>query len=194
MVKFDAFFFFFFFFDAFFFNGIFNFFLPSRFYSPHFFPIHPSTVSHPIPPFHPPISTRMSPCPTPHTTWPLNVLEPPVSWGLGESSLIEHRPSIPLLYMCWGLRSAGICCLYTLFTVGGGHTHVIMPFGNQRTAHGNHFPSSTMWFWKSNSGLQAWQQVALTTEQSHWPSKAIRNRLHIYNSDKYVPEIDQNNF
>jgi hypothetical protein len=39
---------------------------------------------------------------TTHPMWPLNSLEPPVSWGLGASSIIEHRPSSPLLYVCWG--------------------------------------------------------------------------------------------
>jgi hypothetical protein len=39
---------------------------------------------------------------TPHPTWPLNSLGSPVSWGLGTSSLNEHRPGIPLLYVCWG--------------------------------------------------------------------------------------------
>ena len=45
------------------------------------------------------------PIPPPHThthTWPLNSLGPPVAWGLSVSSLIEHRPGSPLLYMCWG--------------------------------------------------------------------------------------------
>jgi hypothetical protein len=36
---------------------------------------------------------------TPHPTWPLNSLWLPVYWGLVTSSLIEHRPSSPLLYM-----------------------------------------------------------------------------------------------
>jgi hypothetical protein len=40
--------------------------------------------------------------PLPHPTWPLNSLGPPVSWGLGASSLSEHRPGSPLLYVCWG--------------------------------------------------------------------------------------------
>jgi hypothetical protein len=38
----------------------------------------------------------------PHPTWPQNSLGPPVSWGLGASSLNEHRPWSPLLYVCWG--------------------------------------------------------------------------------------------
>jgi hypothetical protein len=37
-----------------------------------------------------------------HPTWTLNSLGPPVSWGLGGSSLNEHRPSSPLLYVLWG--------------------------------------------------------------------------------------------
>jgi hypothetical protein len=44
----------------------------------------------------------MYPIPNTYPTRPLNSLEPPVSWGLGTSSLTEHRPSSPLLYMCWG--------------------------------------------------------------------------------------------
>jgi hypothetical protein len=39
---------------------------------------------------------------TPHPTWPLNSLGPPVSWELGASSLNEHRTGSPLLHMCWG--------------------------------------------------------------------------------------------
>jgi hypothetical protein len=39
---------------------------------------------------------------TPNPTWPLNSLGPPVSWGWGASSLIEHRPGCPLLNMCLG--------------------------------------------------------------------------------------------
>jgi hypothetical protein len=47
---------------------------------------------------------RMSPPPiTPRPpTRPLNTLGPPVSWGLGVSSLTEPWPSSPLLYMYWG--------------------------------------------------------------------------------------------
>jgi hypothetical protein len=37
--------------------------------------------------------------PTHYPTRPLNSLGPPVSWGLGASSLTRPRP---LLYMCWG--------------------------------------------------------------------------------------------
>jgi hypothetical protein len=40
--------------------------------------------------------------PLPHSTWPLNSLVPPVSWGLGVPSVNEERPSSPLLYVCWG--------------------------------------------------------------------------------------------
>ena len=59
-------------------------------------------------------SLPLSPCECPHPqpTWPLNPQDPPVSWGLGASSLNEHRFSIPLLYLCWGLLSAGVCCLF----------------------------------------------------------------------------------
>jgi hypothetical protein len=45
--------------------------------------------------------------PTPHPTWPLNFLAPSVSWGLGASSLNEHRPGSPLLY---GHRGPHISC------------------------------------------------------------------------------------
>jgi hypothetical protein len=40
--------------------------------------------------------------PTPYPIWPLNSLGPPVSWRLRASSLIEHSPSSPLLYICGG--------------------------------------------------------------------------------------------
>jgi hypothetical protein len=39
--------------------------------------------------------------PTPNPIWTLNSLGPPVSWGLGASSLNEHRPGSLLLYVCW---------------------------------------------------------------------------------------------
>jgi hypothetical protein len=42
--------------------------------------------------------------------WHLNSLGPPVSWGLGISSLNEHRPGSPLLYVFWGLH----ICWYML--------------------------------------------------------------------------------
>jgi hypothetical protein len=42
--------------------------------------------------------------PTSNPTWPLNSLVPPVPSGLGASSLNEHRPGNPLLYVCWGLH------------------------------------------------------------------------------------------
>ena len=38
---------------------------------------------------------------TPHHTWPPNSLESPVSRGLGESSLNEHRPGSSLLDVGW---------------------------------------------------------------------------------------------
>jgi hypothetical protein len=40
--------------------------------------------------------------PTPHLTCLLNSLGPPDCRGLGASSLNEHRPRSPLLYVCWG--------------------------------------------------------------------------------------------
>ena len=45
----------------------------------------------------------------PHATWPLKPLGPPVSWGIGASSLNEHRPSSPLLYVCWWPHIS--CCM-----------------------------------------------------------------------------------
>jgi hypothetical protein len=48
------------------------------------------------------LSPRESPYHPAPTQPDLNFLRPPVSWGLGASSLTEPRPSIPLLYMCWG--------------------------------------------------------------------------------------------
>jgi hypothetical protein len=39
--------------------------------------------------------------PHPPATWPLKSLGPPVSWGLDASSLNEHRPGRPLVYICW---------------------------------------------------------------------------------------------
>ena len=38
----------------------------------------------------------------PLPTWPLNAPRPPVSWGLGTSSLNEQRPGSLLLCACWG--------------------------------------------------------------------------------------------
>jgi hypothetical protein len=75
------------------------------FYTPYFIlPIYPPTVQHPIPPPHP-LSPHCYMHP-PHPTWSLNSFpvskRPPVSWGLGISSLNEHRICSPLLYVCWG--------------------------------------------------------------------------------------------
>jgi hypothetical protein len=42
--------------------------------------------------------------PSLHPIWPLYSMGPPVSWGLVESSLNEHRPGSPLLYVCWVLH------------------------------------------------------------------------------------------
>jgi hypothetical protein len=53
---------------------------------------------HPIPPPHP---LSQCECPHLHPTWLLNILSPPVSWGLGASSLDESRHGHPLLYVCW---------------------------------------------------------------------------------------------
>ena len=71
----------------------FFFFIHSIFYSPPL--IYPLTVPHPISPPH-------NPVPIPHPAWPLNSLGPPVSWGLCVSSLNEHRPRSPLLYVYSG--------------------------------------------------------------------------------------------
>jgi hypothetical protein len=66
------------------------------------FPAHPYTllllhIPHLLLTSHPPPHG----CPTSHSIWPLNCLEPPVSWELGTSSLNEQRPRSPLLYVCW---------------------------------------------------------------------------------------------
>ena len=37
-----------------------------------------------------------------HPTWLLRSLGLPISWGLRASSLNEHKPRSPLLYVCWG--------------------------------------------------------------------------------------------
>jgi hypothetical protein len=41
-------------------------------------------------------------CSHTHPTWTLHSLRPAVSWELGASSLNEHRPRCPLLYVSWG--------------------------------------------------------------------------------------------
>jgi hypothetical protein len=72
-----------------------------------FFFFHSGFYSHPGLP---------SECSTSHTASPpscfhkdaspatrrLKSLGPPVSWGLGASSLTKHRHGSPVLYMCWG--------------------------------------------------------------------------------------------
>lgn len=40
-----------------------------------------------------------------------------------------------------------------------------------RTACRNRFSPSTMWLWASNSSPEAWQQVSLATEPTHWPGR-----------------------
>jgi hypothetical protein len=52
-----------------------------------------------------PLSLRGCPHPQPTPPYPnrpLNSLGPPVSWGLGASSLTESKTGSPLLYVCWG--------------------------------------------------------------------------------------------
>jgi hypothetical protein len=44
-----------------------------------------------------------------HPTWPLYMLWPPVSWGLGASSLNKHWSISPLMYVCWGPHIS--CCI-----------------------------------------------------------------------------------
>jgi len=61
----------------------------------------------------PPPTPQGSPTPMPWLSTPqdlLNTLGPLVSWGWGASSLTEHRPSNPLLYICWGPQ-VGWCML-----------------------------------------------------------------------------------
>ena len=45
------------------------------------------------------------------TGLPLPSLGPQSSWGLGTSPPTEVRPGCPLLYMCWSLWPAHVCCL-----------------------------------------------------------------------------------
>ena len=71
-------------------------FLHFRFYSLPY----PFSVPYPIPPPCIPVSMRMS-SPPPHPIRPPDSLGSPFSWGLGESSLTEPKPSSPLLYVCW---------------------------------------------------------------------------------------------
>ena len=74
-------------------------------------PVRPPTVPHPTPSTPSPISMWMSS--SPHTQPPPHLPTPwgPSLLGLGTSSLTQSRPSSPLLYKCWGLVSAGVCCL-----------------------------------------------------------------------------------
>jgi hypothetical protein len=70
------------------------------FYTLYFIPpIHPPTALHPITPPH-----LLSPCGCPHTPCHLTSKLSGASslLRLGASSLNEHRPSSPLLYVCWG--------------------------------------------------------------------------------------------
>jgi hypothetical protein len=70
----------------------------------------PSTLSllH-IPHLHPTLPFLHVDGPLPTRTWPLNCLGPPVSWGLGASSLNKHRPlEVPYCMCVWGLISAAV--------------------------------------------------------------------------------------
>jgi hypothetical protein len=64
-------------------------------------PVYLLTISYSIPPLHLPVSIRMVPLLTTPPHQSLNSLEPPVSWGLGASSLTKSRPNSPLVHMCW---------------------------------------------------------------------------------------------
>jgi hypothetical protein len=81
--------------------------LNSRFYSP---PGPPSDCSTSHISSQPPVYQGCShPCP--HLTRPLNSLGPPVSWGLGESSLINPDWRVLCCICIRGLISAGVYCL-----------------------------------------------------------------------------------
>jgi hypothetical protein len=86
--------------------------------------------------------------PASHRTWPLNSLGPPVSWGLGASSLNQHRPGSPLLCV-GGLISAGVCCL-----VGGPvserfqGSRLIETAGPFMSLHCPEKQSGDCWLWK----------------------------------------------
>jgi hypothetical protein len=73
-------------------------FLHTMFHSP-LLPIHHLTDPHPIPPPHPTPSPHGCAHPQPHLTSELP--EASSLLGLGASSLNEHRPGSPLLYVCW---------------------------------------------------------------------------------------------
>jgi hypothetical protein len=83
----------------------------SIFYSPHPDPPFNCSTSHT---FSPPHSLHVD-VPTHYPTSSLNSLGPLVSWGLGASSLNEHRPSSSLLYVCWGTH---ISWWYAAWLVG----------------------------------------------------------------------------
>jgi hypothetical protein len=107
------------------------------------FPCHP-----PSPPSHCPTSHTfpLSPClhvnvPTPYPTWPLNSLEPPVSWGLGASSLNEHRPGNPLLMCVRGLILAGVCCLFGGLVFERSQGSTLIETAGRPT--GSHFSSAS---------------------------------------------------
>jgi hypothetical protein len=85
-----------FYFIIFYFINLFIFYTP---YSILQHPIHLPTTPHPTPLSQTPVSTWVLP---PNPTWLPNSRGPPISWGLGASFLNEHRPSSPLLYVCWG--------------------------------------------------------------------------------------------
>ena len=95
-----------------FFNLIFlNLFLYSIF---HAYPHPPSdcstshTSSHTCPSLHVDV-------PNPHHTWPLNSLGSPVSWGLGASSLNEHRSASPLNVCVLGVSYQLVYAVFLVF-------------------------------------------------------------------------------
>jgi hypothetical protein len=100
-----------------------------------------SHISCPLPSLHVDVHT-------PHSTWSLNSRGPPVSWGLGASSLNELRPGSPLLYVCCGPhiswcmlpvfdRSQGSWWIETVGTSTGSpfsSTSFSLPYINKRVS------------------------------------------------------------
>jgi hypothetical protein len=77
------------------------------------------TVPHATPPPHP--TPSPCGCPHPHPTWPLNTLGPPVSWGLGASSLNEQTwksSTVCMLGASYQLVYA-VCLVVQCFKISG---------------------------------------------------------------------------